>query len=127
LIAQVEMDGVWSIEGGMHALPRCLERMAKERGVMFMYGQPCKSIDTQGGKVSGVSLGEGGYLPADAVVFNGDVSALHAGLLGADVAKPTAQANRERSLSAITWSMVAKTNGMPLERHNVFFSKHLRR
>ena len=121
LIAQVEMDGVWSIEGGMHALPRCLERMAKERGVVFMYGQPCKSIDTRGGKVSGVSLGEGGYLPADAVVFNGDVSALHAGLLGADVARPTPQANRERSLSAITWSMVAKTSGMPLERHNVFF------
>lgn len=28
-----------------------------------------------------------------------------------------------RSLSAITWTMVAKTAGFPLLRHNVFFSK----
>jgi 1-hydroxycarotenoid 3,4-desaturase len=30
---------------------------------------------------------------------------------------------RARSLSAITWSMVASTSGFPLSRHNVFFSR----
>ena len=124
LIAQVEMDGVWSIDGGMHALPRCLERMAKQRGATFVYGQRCMRIDTQGGRVSAVTLADGTVLPADAVVFNGDVAALHAGLLGSAVSYPTAQAPRQRSLSAITWSMLAKTSGFELERHNVFFQNN---
>lgn len=124
LIAQVEMDGVWSIAGGMHALPRCLERMAKQRGATFVYGQRCHSIDTHHGRVSGVTLVDGTRLQADVVVFNGDVAALHAGLLGPAVSRPTAQAPRERSLSAITWSMLAKTDGFALERHNVFFQNN---
>ena len=53
----------------------------------------------------------GETLPADAVVFNGDVAALRAGLLG-DGALTQAVTGRapQRSLSAITWSIEGAEN-----------------
>jgi 1-hydroxycarotenoid 3,4-desaturase len=124
LIAQVEMDGVWAIEGGMHALPRCLESLALARGAKFQYGQTVQRIHTAQNKVCGVTLLNGETLEADAVVFNGDVSALHAGLLGPAAAQSTPRGHRQRSLSALTWSVNAKTAGFALDRHNVFFQQH---
>ncbi|MBS4037019.1 MAG: FAD-dependent oxidoreductase, partial [Hydrogenophaga sp.] len=46
LIAQVELDGVWSIDGGMHALARCLERLARSQGAVFRYHSECARIQT---------------------------------------------------------------------------------
>ena len=124
LIAQVEMDGVWAIEGGMHALPQCMETLAKQRGAHFMLGQACQRINTHGGQVRGVTLENGQTIDADAVVFNGDVAALRAGLLGDTVKRATKPVTGERSLSAVTWSVYAKTYGFELDRHNVFFQNH---
>jgi len=124
LIAQVEMDGVWAIEGGMHALPQCMETLAKQRGAHFMLGHACQRINTTAGQVRGVTLENGQTIPADAVVFNGDVAALRAGLLGDSVRGTPPSASGERSLSAVTWSMHAKTRGFNLDRHNVFFQNH---
>jgi len=124
LIAQVEMDGVWAIEGGMHALPKCLESLAMARGAQFQYGQTVQRIHIEQNKVCGVTLLSGETLQADAVVFNGDVSALHAGLLGPAAAQATPRGNRQRSLSAVTWSVNAKTSGFELDRHNVFFQNN---
>lgn len=124
LIAQVEMDGVWAIEGGMHALPKCMETLAKQRGAHFLLEQTCQQINTSAGQVTGVTLESGHTIQADAVVFNGDVSALRAGLLGGSVRGATKPASGERSLSAVTWSIHAKTHGFDLDRHNVFFQNH---
>jgi len=124
LIAQVEMDGVWAIEGGMHALPLCLETLAKQRGAHFILGQACQQINTQAGQVNGVTLENGQTIQADAVVFNGDIAALQTGLLGNAVTRATKPASVERSLSAVTWSLHAKTQGFALDRHNVFFQNH---
>ena len=87
LIAQVELDGVWSIDGGMHALARCLERLARARGARFRYSSPCERIELQRGRVSGVRLAGGEFIEADQVIFNGDVAALRNGLLG-DAVRP---------------------------------------
>jgi 1-hydroxycarotenoid 3,4-desaturase len=124
LIAQVEMDGVWAIEGGMHALPLCLETLAKQRGAHFILGQACQQINTYAGHVNGVTLENGQTIQADAVVFNGDIAALQTGLLGNAVKRATKPTSSERSLSAVTWSMHVKTHGFALDRHNVFFQNH---
>ena len=121
LIAQVELDGVWSVEGGMHALAQCLARLAAARGVLFRYGCACERIELQGGRVSGVRLASGEQLPAGQVVFNGDAAALRGGLLGAAVQGAVPAKVPPRSLSAVTWSLYAPTTGLALDRHNVFF------
>ena len=124
LIAQVEMDGVWAIEGGMHALPQCLESLAKARGAQFQYGQTVQRIHTAQNKVCGITLMNGETIDADAVVFNGDVAALNAGLLGPVAMQAIPRGHRQRSLSALTWSINAQTTGFKLDRHNVFFQNH---
>ena len=122
LITQVELGGVWSVDGGMHALARSLAALAEKRGVSIRYASPCSEILTERKKVSGVRLASGEVLPADSVVFNGDASALSQGLLGASVRKAAPKlSTSQRSLSALTWSVHAATEGFPLDRHNVFF------
>jgi len=71
--------------------------------------------------VCGVHLQSGEFLPADRVIFNGDAAALRQGLLGDDVRRAVSQAAPPRSLSALTWSMHTPTEGVSLDRHNVFF------
>jgi 1-hydroxycarotenoid 3,4-desaturase len=127
LVAQVELDGVWSVTGGMFQLACALSKLGETHGVKSRYGIDCSQILMTQGRVSGVQLSSGEHLEADHVIFNGDVSALGRGLLGASLSnsfepvRPTA-----RSLSAFTLSMHAKTSGFPLVRHNVFFNQDYR-
>jgi 1-hydroxycarotenoid 3,4-desaturase len=122
LVAHVEAEGVFRAEGGMHGLARALERLALRVGVEFRYGEEVERILAERGQAAGV-ITRGATYPADAVVFNGDVSALGAGLLGPDVAKAASETPLgARSLSAITWMMVVKSKEFPLLHHNVFFS-----
>ncbi|MEY2780670.1 MAG: Hydroxyneurosporene desaturase [Pseudomonadota bacterium] len=121
LIAQVEMDGVWSVKGGMHALARSLLRLAQQKGVTCYMGRACERLETHDGKVTGVILADGERLAADSVVFNGDPGALRQGLLGKGVQTAVPTASPERSLSALTWSAVIPRSSCDLDRHNVFF------
>ncbi|MET0967745.1 MAG: FAD-dependent oxidoreductase, partial [Tardiphaga sp.] len=123
LIAHVERDGVWSVEGGMSALARTLADTAISLGVRIRYDNGVREVLTAGRRVSGVILDSGERIAADAVILNADVAAV-AGHLFGDAASRAAPAipRGSRSLSAITWSMVARTSGFPLSRHNVFFS-----
>eukprot|EP01035_Chromulina_nebulosa_P060155 gene60154-biopygen43514 len=73
----------------------------------------------------GVRLTSGERIEADAVIVNADVAAVAGGLFGATVRNGAAAIPpRARSLSAMTWSLTAKTQGFPLLRHNVFFSQN---
>jgi 1-hydroxycarotenoid 3,4-desaturase len=127
LVAHVEKEGVWFIEGGMHRLAEVLADLAQRNGTIFRYESSAKRIVTAGGCTTGVELTGGEILSADAIIMNGDVAALYTGLLGSQAESAVAAAPRkERSLSAITWAMNAATDGFPLERHNVFFSDDYR-
>jgi len=121
LIAHVEQAGVWTVEGGMHRLASALGDLASSLGVTFRYGAHVAQIVVAKGRAAGVVLESGERLRADRVVTNADAHALASGVLGEDVAPPRA-APVKRSLSAVTWTIHAKTKGFPLARHNVFFS-----
>lgn len=122
LVAQVEMDGVWTVNGGMHALAQAVAGLARERGVEFHHGATASEILVTRGRASGVRTADGRQFDADAVVFNGDADALAQGRLG-DAARRAVPPRRDadRSLSALTACVLARCDGFPLTRHNVFF------
>ncbi|WP_353094073.1 1-hydroxycarotenoid 3,4-desaturase CrtD [Methylibium sp.] len=123
LVAHVEQDGVWSVDGGMHRVAVALAGLAQRRGARFHYDASVSDLLIRNGRACGVRLADGRQIDATAVVFNGDPGALAAGHLGDDAVRavrpPMASA---RSLSALTWNLVARTQGFPLHRHTVFFS-----
>lgn len=122
LIAHVEAQGVWAIDGGMSALARALERLAKEQGAIFRYGQSVARITVRNKAAIGVEFVNGERLSANKVIFNGDPAALASGLLGNDAASATRNVpEKARSLSAMVWLANTKTKGFDLDHHNVFF------
>jgi 1-hydroxycarotenoid 3,4-desaturase len=123
VIAHVESLGVHRIQGGMGALARGLERLARELGVVVRTRAEVAEVVVRAGRAVGVRLGTDEMLEADAVVSNADVSALGSGMFGAAGARairPTGVSSR--SLSAVTWATVCRVEGFPLVHHNVFFS-----
>ena len=123
VIAHVERDGVWLVEGGMYSIAAALARLVEAAGGTIRVDAHVEEILVDRGRASGVRLADGERIAADAVVLNGDAEALARGLFGAAAAKGHA-APKERSLSAITWALAAETRGFPLTRHNVFFSSN---
>ncbi len=123
LIAHVEQQGVWLVEGGMVRIVDCLVQLAEQRNVQFEYRAEVQRIVLKGGRVAAVEYSGDRRLATDAVVLNADVAALGEGLFGPATMHATRRVPRQsRSLSALTWAMRAKPSGFPLIRHNVFFS-----
>jgi 1-hydroxycarotenoid 3,4-desaturase len=56
LIAHVEQEGVWLVEGGMHRLARAIEGLAERRGAAFRYGAEVAEIRAEHGRTAGVVL-----------------------------------------------------------------------
>ncbi len=124
LVAHVEQEGVWRVEGGMHRVARAFADLAAERGAVFRYREEVDEILVKGGEVCGARLLSGEELSADAVVVNADVAALSTGALGDSLRAAVPRLQRSsRSLSAVTWLMHTRASGFPLIRHNVFFSR----
>ncbi len=123
LVAHVEQEGVWLVEGGMHRLAAALAGLATQHGATIRYGAEVAEIVTGSGGATGVRLASGEFVAAGTVVVNADASALAAGLLGAGVRHAVPAPTGVRSLSAVTWAMQAETDGFPLSRHTVFFSR----
>ncbi len=122
LVAHVEQQGVWLVEGGMVRIASALECLAQRLGVVFRYQTEAAEVIVRNGRTSGVKLRGGEELKADAVVLNADPSAASAGLLGLAAKGATRRVPaRKRSLSALTWAFKAEAQGFPLARHTVFF------
>jgi 1-hydroxycarotenoid 3,4-desaturase len=124
LIAHVEQDGVWLVQGGMNAVAQAVRGLAERQGAVFRFEAPVRRILLTRGRAAGVELADGERIEADAVVFNGAPDALASGLLG-DALRPAAPPvpREARTLSAVTWCLHAPTEGFELEHHNVFFAE----
>ena len=123
LVAHVEREGVWLVDGGMYRLAQALAALAARAGAVLRYQSEASAIIVKRGRACGVALASGERIDADAVIFNADTAALSSGQFGKAVAAAAPRRpSASRSLSAITWAMVAPADGFPLVRHNVFFS-----
>lgn len=122
LIAHVEQIGVWQIIGGMQRLADALAALLRQAGGSIHFETPVRDILVGAGRATGVVLESGEAETADVVIANADAAALRAGKLG-DAARSAVNGAgaATRSLSAVTWSMLAETSGFELAHHNVFF------
>jgi 1-hydroxycarotenoid 3,4-desaturase len=122
LIAHVERQGVWLVDGGMQRLAVAVAALAQRMGCTIRCNSHVGEILIENGRACGVRLSDGEVVHGEAVICNADVNAAASGLFGNEArsavpAVPTAR----RSLSAMTWAVNAETTGFPLIRHNVFF------
>ena len=112
LVAHVEMQGLWAVEGGLARLAEALEAVARDRGATFRYGAEVTEVITLNGRAASLRLTGGEVVPASAIVVNADAAAVAAGRFGAAAARAveTVAVDR-RSFSAITWALRARTDG----------------
>lgn len=128
LIAHVEQAGVWSVTGGMHALALAMQATLRRAGATVRLSTHVERIERAKPGSWRIVLDTGETLQSRAVLFNGDASALSAGLLGTDVRSAAPRIDRsDRSLSAQTFLAHTVAHGFPLLRHTVFFSEDYRR
>ena len=124
LIWYAESQGVWTVEGGMHALARAMQGVAEGHGATFRLGTAATEIVHRHGRAAAVRTDRGEEIEADAVIFNGDPRALRHGLLGEAAAGVVPEAAvARRSLSAFVWCFAARPEGHVPERHNVYFAR----
>ena len=67
LVAHVEQEGVWLVEGGMHRLAAALAELARARGAASATARRSREILVSGGRAAGVRLADGERIEADAV------------------------------------------------------------
>ena len=65
-------QGVFYPEGGVAAIPRAFERLARELGVELLVGAAAVGLDHVGKKVTAVRLESGESIPADVAISNID-------------------------------------------------------
>jgi 1-hydroxycarotenoid 3,4-desaturase len=127
LIAHVEAEGVWLIDGGLSSLARALEALAKRNGARFYYDAPVAEITVEKNRATGIVLASGESIAADRVIVNADPAALANGHFGSGArAAIPPQKPANRSLSAVTFLGSVKASGFDLTHHNVFFSPDYR-
>lgn len=114
--------GGYALKGGIVALPRALERVARELGVKFRLGERVERIVVQEGRCRGV-VTKGGFTAADIVVANADVLSTYRKLLNMPHAPEAKRYERlEPSLSGLVFLWGIARSFPQLQVHNIFFS-----
>ena len=123
LVADVESRGVCAVEGGIHQLPEALATLAEENGVDLRYGSAVRRSWSKPARLRRRTREWRAYRRRRDHL-NADAAALGAGLFGEQVSRAIPQVPaRKRSHSVVTWNLLAKPTGFPMQYHNVFFPR----
>lgn len=129
VIAHVELtEGVWYPQGGIYAIARAYEKLARELGVEIRLNTRVKEVCLHGGKVSAVILENGEMLPASTLISNLDVTSTY-GLIHAERATRRLDTLKRRDVSCSGIILLLGVEGAypDLAHHNIFFSSDYRR
>ncbi len=126
VIAHVELSGgVWVPQGGIYAIARACERLARELGVAIRVNTPVEAIVVSEDRVTGVQLAEGETLKADAVIANVDVATVYEKLLPStpSTQRRLAQITRQgTSCSGFVLLLGVEGEHPQLAHHNIHFN-----
>ena len=117
-------DGVWYPIGGTRAVPRALEKLARELGVEFRTGTQVEKILSQGGRVTGVRTGDGREIHLRAVVSNCDSVRTHRELINGRAGANFEKRRRyEAACSGVVLYLGLNRRYEQLAHHNFVFSR----
>ncbi|KAI9310842.1 phytoene dehydrogenase [Dichotomocladium elegans] len=116
-------EGIWYPRGGFNVVVQKLEQIAATKGATFRYSAPVSKINTEPGRVTGVTLETGEVIEADAVVCNADLVYAYHHLLPPCSWTQTTLASKKLTSSSISfyWSMKRKVP--ELDVHNIFLAE----
>lgn len=129
VIAHVELtEGVWYPQGGIYAIARVYEKLARELGVDIRPNMRVKEICLHGKQVSSVLLENGDILPASTLISNLDVTSTYS-LIHSDRAARRLDTLKKRDVSCSGVILLLGIEGTypDLAHHNIFFSSDYRR
>lgn len=114
--------GAWHLGGGVHTLADALARRCAERGIDIRLGSAVTGVDTDGGRVTGVTTADGAH-PADIVVANADATALYEHLVHDPAARPARRALERATPSFGGFVLLLAVRGRTpgIQHHNVWF------
>ncbi len=115
-------EGIWYPRGGTAAIPRALEKLARELGVEIRTQTDVRRISTTRGIVTGIELQDGTHLPFDAVISNCDSVRTHRELLGG-VKKFERRRKYEPACSGVVLYLGLRKRPAQLLHHNFVFSR----
>ena len=115
-------DGVYFPKGGMHEVAESLLAAAREEGVRLYLDAPVKKIEVEGNRVTGVTLGDGSFHPADIVVANADLPYVYQNLLP-ESRKARRLGRLKYSCSAMVFHWGMDHSYPQLGQHTVFVSE----
>jgi len=129
VIAHVELnEGIWYPQGGIYAIARVYEKLARELGVDIRLNARVREIQLKGKKVSGILLEDGELLEAEMVISNIDVTTTYnlINSLLVEKRRKTLQ-KRDVSCSGIILLLGVERTHPELAHHNIFFSSDYKR
>ncbi len=122
-------EGIWFPMGGLHAVPRALEKLALELGVRIHYEKGVERIEVSDGQAKTLLLKDGTRFEAGAVVANADLPYVYRNLVG-EADRPHWNNERIGKLqnSSSTYMLYLGVNKQydKLLHHNVFFGEDYR-
>lgn len=131
VIADVELSGgVWYPKGGIYAIARAFERVARELGVDIRTNCRIDRIVLTDDAARGVLLEDGTHIDAAAVIANVDVATVYERLLRdsrASARRTDALTRVEPSCSGFILLLGVEGESSALAHHNIFFSSDYRR
>ncbi len=117
--------GGYYIRVGMFRLTEALQQLSVTMGVHFHFNQHVEKIRIKDGTVQGVDVSKR-FIPAEAVVCNGDVVESYRHLLPPEAPLRSKMEKLEPSLSGLVFLWGVGRQHSKLAHHNIFFSKDYR-
>jgi phytoene desaturase len=113
--------GIWFPLGGMSAIPRALERLCQELGVVFRHRAAVEKIEIAAGVATGVRLAGGATVKADIVLCNADLPWAYKHLIDPSASTLKNAEKLQYTSSAFMMYLGVKRPYPQLLHHNVFF------
>ena len=118
--------GTWYPEGGMHALAKALESIARKEGVEFHFNTQVEAIEAADGAATGISTSKGTH-NFDAIIGGADYHHIEQKLIPAKYRRYSPEYWNKRKLapSSLIYYLGVDKEIPGLEHHNLFFDEDL--